>query len=154
MTSRPRTLWDQPPLGLLLFGDTVAHWRSRVTTRPSSSFEFPVAPVTAPPEIHRRSAILIRPGEAIPFSRPYRTHLNGPRKLLIARKRVGPLPADRLASRHASPRSSDHRSSSSSSSSDYLPVHSSGLDASDQAHSGSLTRDVPPRLCYLPRRAP
>ncbi|GKA63879.1 hypothetical protein Tco_0763485 [Tanacetum coccineum] len=34
------------------------------------------------------------------------------------------------------------------------PLHSSGLDASDQAHSGSLTRDVPPRLCYPPRRAP
>ncbi|GJR79941.1 hypothetical protein Tco_0150726 [Tanacetum coccineum] len=133
---------------------TVARWRSRVTTHPSSSYEFPIAPVTAPPGIHRRSAILIRPGEAIPFGRPYRTHLNGPRKLLTARKRVGPLPARRLASRHASPRSLDHHSSSSSSSSDSSPVHSLGLDASDQAHSGSSTRDVSPRLCYPPRRAP
>ncbi|GKD08442.1 hypothetical protein Tco_1188127 [Tanacetum coccineum] len=133
---------------------TVAHWRSRVTTRPSSSSEFPIAPVTAPPGIRRRSAILIRPGEAIPFGRPYRTHLNGPRKLLTARKKVGPLPAHRLASRHASPRSTDHHSSFSSSSSDSSPVHSSGLDASDQAHSGSSTIDVPPRLCYPPRRAP
>ncbi|GJX96455.1 hypothetical protein Tco_0352253 [Tanacetum coccineum] len=133
---------------------TIARWRSRVTARPSSSSEFPIAPVTAPPRIRRRSAILIRPGEAIPFGRPYRTHLNGPRKLLTARKRVGPLPARRLASRHASPRSSDHHSSSSSSSSDSSPVHSLGLDASDQAHSGSSTRDVPPRLCYPPRRAP
>ncbi|GJZ99946.1 putative reverse transcriptase domain-containing protein, partial [Tanacetum coccineum] len=133
---------------------TVARWRSRVTTRPSSSSEFPIAPVTAPPGIHRRSAILIRPGEAIPFGRPYRTHLNGPRKLLTARKRVGPLPSRRLASRHASPRSSDHHSSSSSSSSDSSPVHSLGLDASDQAHSGPSTRDVSPRLCYPPRRAP
>ncbi|GJX55153.1 hypothetical protein Tco_0285050 [Tanacetum coccineum] len=82
------------------------------------------------------------------------THLNGPRKLLIARKRVGPLPARRLTLRHASPRSPDHHSSSSSSSSDSLPVHSLGLDASDQAHSGSSTRDVSPRLCYPPRRAP
>ncbi|GJY92025.1 hypothetical protein Tco_0507807 [Tanacetum coccineum] len=120
---------------------TVARWRSRVIARPSSSSEFPIAPVTAPPGIRRRSAILIRPGEAIPFGRPYRTHLNGPRKLLTVRKRVGPLPARRLACRHASPRSSDHHSSSSSSSSDSLPVHSSGLDASDQAHSGSSTRD-------------
>ncbi|GJV04731.1 putative reverse transcriptase domain-containing protein [Tanacetum coccineum] len=133
---------------------TVARWRSRVTTRPSSSSEFPIAPVTAPPRIRRRSAILIRPGEAIPFGRPYRTHLNGPRKLLTARKRVGPLPARRLASRHASPHSSDHHSSSSSSSLDSSPVHSLGLDASDQAHSGSSTRDVSPRLCYPPRRAP
>ncbi|GKG43431.1 hypothetical protein Tco_0480115, partial [Tanacetum coccineum] len=49
---------------------------------------------------------------------------------------------------------SDHYSSSSSSSSDSSPIHSSGLDASDQAHSRSSTRDVPPRLCYPPRRAP
>ncbi|GJX14935.1 putative reverse transcriptase domain-containing protein [Tanacetum coccineum] len=126
-----------------------------VTTRPSSSsFEFPIALVTASPGIHRRSAILIRPGEAIPFGRPYHTHLNGPRKLLTVRKRVGPLPARRLAWRHASPRASDHRASSSSSSSDSSPIHSSGLDAPDQAHSGSSTRDVSPRLGYPPRRAP
>ncbi|GJU40476.1 retrovirus-related pol polyprotein from transposon TNT 1-94, partial [Tanacetum coccineum] len=108
----------------------------------------------SPPGIYRWSAILIRPGETIPFGLPYRTHLNGPHKLLTVRKRVGPLPARRLACRHASPRSSDHRSSSSSSSSDSSPVHSSGFDASDQAHSGSSTRDVPPRLCYPLRRAP
>ncbi|GJY59696.1 hypothetical protein Tco_0459588 [Tanacetum coccineum] len=132
----------------------VARWRSRVTARTSSSHEFPIAPVTAPPGIRRRSATLIRPGEAIPFGRPYRTHLNGPRKLLTARKRVRPLPARRLASRHASPRSPDHHSPSSSSSSDSSPVHSLGLDAPDQAHSGSSTRDVSPRSRYPPRRAP
>ncbi|GKD23641.1 hypothetical protein Tco_1225344 [Tanacetum coccineum] len=133
---------------------TVARWRVRVTARPSSSSEFPIDPESAPPGIRRWSAILIRPEEAIPFGRPYRTHLNGPHKLLIAGKRVGPLPARRLAWRHASPRSSDHHPSSSSSSSDSLPVHSSGLDALDQAHSGSSARDVPPRLCYPLRRAP
>ncbi|GJZ89222.1 hypothetical protein Tco_0661004 [Tanacetum coccineum] len=100
-----------------------------------------------------RPTILIRLGEAIPFGRPYRTHLNGPRKLLTMRKRVGPLPARRLVSRHASPHSSDHHSSSSSSSLDYSLVHSLGLDASDQAHSGPSTRDVTPRLCYPLRRA-
>ncbi|GKF04365.1 hypothetical protein Tco_0035033, partial [Tanacetum coccineum] len=123
--------------------------RRNVASRPSSSFEFPIAHVTAPPRIHRRSAILIRPGEAIPFGRPYRTYVNGPHKLLAVRKRVKPLPARRLASRHASPRSSDRRSSSNSS-----PVHSSGLDAPDHAHSGFSTRDVSPRLGYPPRRAP
>ncbi|GJY40173.1 hypothetical protein Tco_0427443, partial [Tanacetum coccineum] len=92
---------------------TVARWSGRVTTRPSSSFEFLIAPVTAPPRIRRR-----------------------------------------LAWRHASPRSSDHHPSSSSLSPDSLPVHSSGLDAPDQAHSGASTRDVPPRSCYPPRRAP
>ncbi|GJS66863.1 putative reverse transcriptase domain-containing protein [Tanacetum coccineum] len=122
---------------------TVARWRSRVTVRPLSSSEFPIAPsvLLALPGFRPTSTILIRPGEAIPFGRPYRTHLNGPHKLLTARKRVGPLPAHRLASRHASPRSSDHHSSSSSSSSDSSPVYSLGLDASDQAHSGSSTRD-------------
>ncbi|GJY39103.1 hypothetical protein Tco_0425467 [Tanacetum coccineum] len=73
---------------------TVARWRSRVTARPSSSSEFPIAPVTASPGIRRCS------------------------------------------------------------SSDSSPVHSSGLDAPDQAHSGSSTRDVSPRLGYPPRRAP
>ncbi|GJV91327.1 hypothetical protein Tco_1539140 [Tanacetum coccineum] len=91
---------------------------------------------------------------AIPFGRPYRTHLNGPRKLLTVRKRVGPLTARRLAWRHASPRSSNHGPSSSSSSSDSSPVYSSGLDAPDLAHSGSSTRDVSPRLGYPPRIAP
>ncbi|GJX60494.1 hypothetical protein Tco_0291884, partial [Tanacetum coccineum] len=91
---------------------------------PSQDPYFPIALVTAPPGIRRRLTILIRPGEAIPFGRPYRTHLNRPRKLLTARKRFGPLPARRLAWRRVSPRASDHRSSSSSSSSDSLPVHS------------------------------
>ncbi|GKC40386.1 hypothetical protein Tco_1052770 [Tanacetum coccineum] len=98
----------------------VARWRSKVASRPSSSSEFPIALVTALPRIRRWSVILIRPREAIPFGRPYRTHLNGPRKLLTARKRVGLLPAHRLAWRYVSPRASDHCSSSSSSSSDSL----------------------------------
>ncbi|GKE61295.1 hypothetical protein Tco_1511662, partial [Tanacetum coccineum] len=126
----------------------VARWRSRVTAHTSSSSEFPIAPVTASPlpGICRRPAILIRPGEAIPFGRPYRIHLNEPGKLLTARKRVGPLLARRLACRHASPQSSDHRSSSSSLSLDSSPVHYSGLDASDQAHScaASLSTLYPP----------
>ncbi|GJR18096.1 putative reverse transcriptase domain-containing protein [Tanacetum coccineum] len=153
----------------------VSRWRDRVTSRPSSpsgssshdtfapSSEFPVAPVVAPPRIRRRPAILIRPGEAIPFGRPYRTHPNGPRKLLTARKRVGPFPARRLAWRRVSHRSSDRHSSpdftsdssssgsSSDSSSDTSSgspldslsdtssVHSSGCDASGQTHSGPST---------------
>ncbi|GJX47640.1 hypothetical protein Tco_0272830 [Tanacetum coccineum] len=96
----------------------VARWRIKVASRPSSSSEFPIAHVTAMLGIRRRSAILIRPGEAISFGRPYRTHLNGLRKLLTARKRVGPLPAHRLAWRRASPRSLDHCPSSSNSSLD------------------------------------
>ncbi|GKE81698.1 hypothetical protein Tco_1551698 [Tanacetum coccineum] len=57
----------------------VSRWKDRVASRPSSlsgssshdifapSSEFPISPVVAPPGIHRRPAILIRPGEAIPF---------------------------------------------------------------------------------------
>ncbi|GJY58773.1 hypothetical protein Tco_0458665 [Tanacetum coccineum] len=86
--------------------------------------EFPLAPVVAPPGIRRRSATLIRPGEAIPFGRPYRTHPNGPRKLLTARKRVRPLPARRLAWRRVSHHSSDRHSSSDSSSSSAPSDHS------------------------------
>ncbi|GKF46627.1 hypothetical protein Tco_0136429, partial [Tanacetum coccineum] len=85
---------------------------------------------------------------------PYRTRPNGPQRVMTARKRVGPLPARRLAWRRVSPYSSDHRPSSSSSSSDSSPVYSLGLDAPDQAHSGSSTRDVSPRLGYPSRRAP
>nr|GFC09397.1 hypothetical protein [Tanacetum cinerariifolium] len=76
------------------------------------------------------------------------------RKLLTARKRVGPIPDHILTQRRVSPRSSDHRSSSSSSSLDSLPAHSSGLVASGQAYFGSLTRVVSPRLDYHPMRAP
>ncbi|GKG20748.1 hypothetical protein Tco_0380549, partial [Tanacetum coccineum] len=32
----------------------VAGWRSKVASRPSSSSEFPIAPITAPPGIRRR----------------------------------------------------------------------------------------------------
>ncbi|GKC47779.1 hypothetical protein Tco_1065501, partial [Tanacetum coccineum] len=90
----------------------VARWRSKVASRLSSSSDFPIAPVTPPPGTRRRAAILIRPEKAIPFSRPYRIHLNGPRKLLTVRKRVGSLPARRLAWRRISHRASDPYSSS------------------------------------------
>nr|GEV17921.1 hypothetical protein [Tanacetum cinerariifolium] len=47
-----------------------------------------------------------------------------------------------------------HLPSSSSSPTDSLPVHSSGLGAPDQAHSGSSTRVVSPRFGYPSIRAP
>nr|GEU55663.1 hypothetical protein [Tanacetum cinerariifolium] len=139
------------------------------------SFEFPLAPVFAPLGIYLRPAILVQPGEAIHFDRPYRTHPNGPRKKLTARKRVGPFPAHRLVWRHVSYHSLDHHSlldytsdsSSSSSSSDSLSyislglsldslsdsssVHSSGCDASGQSHSRPSTRVASPSLVYPPK---
>nr|GEY50653.1 hypothetical protein [Tanacetum cinerariifolium] len=91
----------------------IAHWRSKVTSHPSSSFE-----------------------------------------LLTARKRVGPLPAHRLARRCVSPRSSDHPSCFSSPSSGSTLVHSSRFVALDQAHSGPSTRVISPRLDYPLMRSP
>ncbi|GKG26287.1 hypothetical protein Tco_0399433, partial [Tanacetum coccineum] len=52
---------------------TIAHWRNRVKTRSSPPSDFPITPVTAPLETRRRETILIRPREAIPLGRPYRT---------------------------------------------------------------------------------
>nr|GEY12648.1 UBN2 domain-containing protein [Tanacetum cinerariifolium] len=47
----------------------------------------------------------------------------------------------------------DHRPSSSRSPTDSFPVHHSGLDAPGQAHSGSSTRVISPRLDYPPVRS-
>nr|GEY29343.1 hypothetical protein [Tanacetum cinerariifolium] len=49
------------------------------------------------------------------FRSTLRTRPNRPRKVITTRKRVGPLPTRRLAWRRVSPRSLDHRPSSSSS---------------------------------------
>nr|GEV03607.1 hypothetical protein [Tanacetum cinerariifolium] len=164
----------------LCFDDSEADSESKPTEqRPkrheslTPSFEFPLAPVVAPPEIPRWPTILVRLGEAIPFDRPYRTQPNGLRKLLTARKRVGPFPARRLAWRRISHRLSDRHSSldstsdsssfslsldsssdiSSGSSSDSLSdassVYSSECDASGQSYSEPSTRVASPRV--IPR---
>ncbi|GKD04635.1 hypothetical protein Tco_1179609, partial [Tanacetum coccineum] len=86
--------------------------------------EFPLAPVVAPLGIRRQLAILVRSSKAIPFGRPYRNHLNGPRKLLTARKRVRPIHARRLAWRCVSHHSSNHYSSPDSSFSSLPSDHS------------------------------
>ncbi|GJT78129.1 hypothetical protein Tco_1044854 [Tanacetum coccineum] len=120
------------------------------------SFEFPLAPIISPPGIRRRSTTLIRPSEAIPFGRPYRTHSNRPRRLLTARKRVGPIPARRLAWRHVSHHSSDRQSSPDSSSSSLPSDHSlSGHTPPDTTDADTST---PPRfvhrsLARTPRRS-
>ncbi|GJU69601.1 hypothetical protein Tco_1255860 [Tanacetum coccineum] len=118
--------------------------------------EFPLAPVVAPPGIHRRPAILVRPGEAILFGRPYCTHLNGSCKLLTARKRVRPIPARRLSWRRVSHHSSDHHSSPNSSSSSAPSDHSlSGHTPPDTADADSSTpqRFVHRSLARTPRHS-
>ncbi|GJR86006.1 hypothetical protein Tco_0210017 [Tanacetum coccineum] len=116
--------------------------------------EFPLAPIVAPPRIHRRSATLIRPGETIPFGRPCRTHLNGPHKLLTARKRV--RGARRLAWRRVSHHSSNRHSSPDSSSSSSPSNHSlSGHTPPDITNADSSTphRSVHQSLARTPRRS-
>ncbi|GJZ13571.1 hypothetical protein Tco_0548801 [Tanacetum coccineum] len=127
---------------------------SNDTLAPSS--EFPLAPVVAPPRIRRRPATLIRPGEAIPFGRPYHTYLNGPRKMLTARKRVRPIPARRLAWRRVSHHSSDrHSSTDSSSSSSPSDQSLSGHTPPDTTDADSSTpqRFVHRSLARTPRRS-
>ncbi|GJS94394.1 putative reverse transcriptase domain-containing protein, partial [Tanacetum coccineum] len=110
------------------------------------SSEFPLAPVVAPPRIRRRPTIIVRPGEAIPFGRLYRTHLNGPHKLLTARKRVKPILSRRLTWRRVSHHSSDRHSSPDSSSSSSPSDHSlSGHTPPDTTDADTST---PPRFVH------
>ncbi|GJY65410.1 putative reverse transcriptase domain-containing protein [Tanacetum coccineum] len=118
--------------------------------------EFPLVPIIAPPGIYRRSTTLIRPGEAIPFGRLYRTHPNGPHKLLTARKRVRPIIARRLAWRRVSHHSSDRHSSPDSSSSSSPSDHSlSGHTPPNTTDADSSTpqRFVHRSLARTPRRS-
>ncbi|GKF01539.1 hypothetical protein Tco_0028462, partial [Tanacetum coccineum] len=108
--------------------------------------EFPLAPVVAPPRIRRWPAIPIRPGEAIPFGRLYRTHLNRPHKLLTARKRVRPIPDHRLAWRHVSHHSSDRHSSPDSSSSSAPSDHS--LSGHTPPHTTDVDSSTPQRFVH------
>nr|GEW65454.1 hypothetical protein [Tanacetum cinerariifolium] len=111
---------------------------SHDTLSPSS--EFPLAPTVSSPGIRRRPKALIRPGEAIHFDRLYRTHFNGPRKLLTARKRVGPIYARRLEWRRVSYYLSDPHSSPDSSSSCLPSDHSlSGYTPPDTIDADSST---------------
>ncbi|GKF50162.1 hypothetical protein Tco_0146629, partial [Tanacetum coccineum] len=94
------------------------------------SYELPLALVVAPPRIRQQPTILVCPGEAIPFGRPYRTNPNRPHKLLTARKRVGPFLAYSSSSSLSLDSSSNISSGSSSDSlSDSSSVHSSGYEA-------------------------
>nr|GFA54299.1 hypothetical protein [Tanacetum cinerariifolium] len=86
--------------------------------------------------ICRRQEILIRPREAIPFGRSYRTYPNRPRKLLTARKRFGPFPAHRIIWRRISNRSSDRHSSPDFTSD--LSSSSSSSDSSSDTFSGMM----------------
>ncbi|GJZ35603.1 hypothetical protein Tco_0581420 [Tanacetum coccineum] len=103
-------------------------------TPPSPTYGTPFTEITAStqrsPIIPRRRVMILSPGQPIPHGRPYRYHLNGPIHMMIARKKVGPLPTHRLAVRH----STDHSflDSSSEASSDF---HSDASSDSSSRHS-------------------
>ncbi|GJS95356.1 hypothetical protein Tco_0802324 [Tanacetum coccineum] len=92
------------------------------------SSEFPLAPVVAPPEIRRRRAILIRPGEDIPSALRYTSHH-----------------LDRFTSRS----SSGHSSSGHSISGHSLFGHT--LPDTTVAYSSTPQRFVYPPLARTPR---
>nr|GEU56218.1 putative reverse transcriptase domain-containing protein [Tanacetum cinerariifolium] len=103
------------------------------------SSEFPLAPVVASLGIRQRPTILVRLGEAIPFGRPYCTHLNGLH-----------FTSDSSFSSTSSNSSSDISSGSSSNSlSDSSSVHSSS-----QSHIGPSARVASPRLVDPSVRTP
>ncbi|GJT45363.1 hypothetical protein Tco_0954078 [Tanacetum coccineum] len=93
---------------------TVARWRSRIAAC-SSPPPLPIHQILpAPPNLPRRSVVLVLPGQPNAVGQPYRTQPNGERKMLTARKRVGSLPTHRLASRYPSdPSSLDSHSDTS-----------------------------------------
>ncbi|GKE38313.1 hypothetical protein Tco_1461718, partial [Tanacetum coccineum] len=157
----------------------LTRWRSRVASRSSlpttSTPEIPttsippspsavvapstdiISPVDAPPGIHRRRAILIRPGQDIPIGRLYHTHPGGPWRALIVRKSVRPLPSHHLALRYTSHHldhftsgsSSDQPSSDHSSSGHYILGHSLSRHTSPETTIADSS--VPPRFVYPPR---
>ncbi|GJS89228.1 hypothetical protein Tco_0771864 [Tanacetum coccineum] len=152
----------------------ITRWRHRVALRSSSpttsipeiftipilpalsaivapSSEFPLGPVVAPPRIHRRRAILIRPMEDIPIGRLYRTHLGGPCKALTARKLVRPLPSHRLALRYTS-HHLDHFTSNSSSGHSSSDHSSSGHSITGHSLSGHTPPDTTDANLSIPLR--
>nr|GEX05844.1 hypothetical protein [Tanacetum cinerariifolium] len=75
----------------------------------------------------QRRVMVLAPGQPIPHVRPYCYHLNRPVHMMIARKRVRPLPTHRLAVRY----SVDY------SSSDHFTLDDSSIDSSSSSSSGT-----------------
>nr|GEX67277.1 hypothetical protein [Tanacetum cinerariifolium] len=140
----PEYITSLLPTSPFLFTDSLEDYD------PSEAFGSFKAPLSQDPYVNTIARWRIK----VTTRRPYRTRPDGPQRVMIARKRVGPLATLRLTWRHVSTRSSDHHPSSSSLPTNSSPVHSSGLDALGQAHSGSSTRVVSPRLGYPLVREP
>nr|GEV86522.1 hypothetical protein [Tanacetum cinerariifolium] len=88
--------------------------------------------------------MILAPGQPIPHGRPYRYHPDGPVYMMTVRKRVGPLPVQKLVVRHSidhsssnyfSPDDSARDSSSDSSSVTSSDLHSDASSDSSSRHS-------------------
>nr|GEV15740.1 hypothetical protein [Tanacetum cinerariifolium] len=93
----------------------------------------------------RCRVMILAPGQPIPHGRPYCYHPNGPIHMMIARKRVEPLPTHRLVVRHSVDYSSsghfaldDSSRDSSSSSLSETSSNPSSNDLSDSSSDHSL----------------
>ncbi|GJR07695.1 hypothetical protein Tco_0790347 [Tanacetum coccineum] len=135
------------PSWVILFGAIPAVIPSIPVTASEIFATAPVAPVVETTIVAPPTGLRDLIQEAIPFGQPYRTHLNGPRKLLTTRKRVGPILARRLAWRRVSPHALDHRSSSSSSIFDSITIVVIGFGMhQNQAPFWISTIDVSPKF--------
>ncbi|GJR68739.1 hypothetical protein Tco_0014804 [Tanacetum coccineum] len=166
-----------PPVSVAPMRSRVASRSSSPTTSTSKIHTAPILPapsavvspsidiislVDAPPGIHRRQAILIRPGQDIPIGRLYRTHPGGPCRALTVRNSVRHLPYHHLALRYTSHHldrftfgsSSGHSSSDHSSSGHSISGHSLSGHASPDttiADSSTPLRFVYPPLARTPQ---
>nr|GEX76428.1 reverse transcriptase domain-containing protein [Tanacetum cinerariifolium] len=129
-------------------------------TPPSFPHGTPFTEITPPTQssptasgtlFHR--VMILAHGKPIPHGRPYRYHPNGPVHMMTMRKRVRPLPTNRLVMRHLVYYTSsdlftsdDSSETSSDSSLDALSDSSSGHSSSD--HS-SLALPSGMRSCHL-----
>ncbi|GKF27882.1 hypothetical protein Tco_0094224, partial [Tanacetum coccineum] len=97
---------DEPEL----YEATVSHWRAAVMTHSSSLSSSASTPLASFQLMLPSPSLPRRPGQEIPFSRPYRTHPNGVLRMLTARKMVHPfpgrIPANRRRFRYVSSSSS------------------------------------------------
>ncbi|GKE91717.1 hypothetical protein Tco_1572812, partial [Tanacetum coccineum] len=114
--------------------------------------EFPLAPIVAPPGIHQCSTTLIRPGEAIPFGRPYRTHSNGQHRHSSPDLSSSSSPSDHSLSGHTPPDTTDADTSAPLSTPYPLTTSESslGLSFERSLDSSSLSSGPSHKRCRSP----
>nr|GEV05103.1 hypothetical protein [Tanacetum cinerariifolium] len=113
-------------------------------TLPSPTHDTPFTEITAATQrslvIPRRRVMILAPRHPIPHGRPYRYHPNGPVHMMTARKRVRPLPVQKLSVRHSVDYSSSDSSSRHSLSDHSSPdLHSTSTGTSRKRRKSPMT---------------